>query len=44
MTWKMSLLVKFEILGVFVQTLTADDRYRVQDCGNLPFPIQTPLS
>ena len=36
----MSPLVLSEILGVFVNTLIADDRYRVQDCENLPLPIQ----
>ena len=37
---KMSPLVLGEILGVFVNTLIVDDRYRVQDCENLPLPIQ----
>ena len=37
-------LVLGEILGVFVNTLTADDKYRVQDCENLPLPIQMQLS
>ena len=36
--------MKFEILGVFVNTLTADDKYPVRDCENLAFLIQTPLS
>ena len=39
MIWKISPLLKFQILGVFVNTLTADDKYRVRDCDNLPFPI-----
>ena len=32
--WKISPLLKFEILGVFVNTLTVDDKYPVRDCGN----------
>ena len=39
MIWKMSPLVKFEILSLFVNTLTVDDKYPVQDCENLPVPI-----
>ena len=35
---KISPLVKFEILGVFVNTLTTDDKYPVPDCENLQFP------
>ena len=37
-------LFKFEILGGFVNTLTADDKYPVRDCENLQFPIQMQLS
>ena len=33
-----------EILEVFVNTLTADDKYPVQDCENLPLLIQMQLS
>ena len=33
--WKMSLLLLGEILGVFVNTLTSDDKYPVQGCENL---------
>ena len=40
----MSPLVLSEILGVFVKTLTADSKYRVQDCKNLPLLIQMQLS
>ena len=40
----MSPLVLGENLGVFINTLTADDKYRVQDCKNLPFPIQMQFS
>ena len=42
--WKMSPLVISEILEVFVNTLTADDKYPVQDCENLPLLIQMQLS
>ena len=44
MTWKISPLLKFEKLGVFVNTLTADDNYPVWDCENLKFPVQLQLS
>ena len=40
----MSPLELGEILGVFVNTLTADEKYPVQDCQNLPRPIQMQLS
>ena len=40
----MSLLVIFEISGVFVNALTADDKYPVRDCENLQLPIQMQLS
>ena len=40
----MSPLVLAEILGVFVNTLTADEKYCAQDCGNLPLPIPMQLS
>ena len=40
----MSALVLSEILGVFVNTFIVDDKYRVQDCENLPLPIQIQLS
>ena len=36
----MSPLVLGEILGVFVNTLTADGKYRVQYWQNLQLPIQ----
>ena len=42
--WKMSPLVLGEILGVFVNTFTAHEKYRVQDCENLQLPIQMILS
>ena len=44
MIWKISHLLKFEILGVFVNTLTADGKYLVEDSENLQFPIQMQLS
>ena len=44
MTWKISLLGKLETLGVFVNTLTADDKYPVRNCENLKFLIQIQLS
>ena len=42
--WKLSPLVLGEILRVFVNTLNADDKYRVQDCENLPLPREMQLS
>ena len=39
----MSPVVLGEILGVFVNTLTADAEYPVQDCKNLQLPIQMQL-
>ena len=40
----MSPLVLGEILVVFVNTLTVDAKYPVQDCENLLLPIQMYLS
>ena len=40
----MSPLVIDEILGVFVNTLTAEGKYRVQDWENLSLPIQMQLT
>ena len=40
MIWKISLLLKFEMIWVFVNTWTANYKYPVQDCDNFPFPIQ----
>ena len=34
MIWKISPLLKFEILIVFVNTMTADEKYPVPDCEN----------
>ena len=33
-----------EVLGVFVNILTADDKYPLQDCENLQLPIEMQLS
>ena len=41
--WKISQLVLGESLGVFVNTLTVDGKYPVQDCENLQLPIQMQL-
>ena len=41
---KISPLAKFDILGVFVNTMTVDDKYPAQDCENLLFNIQLILS
>ena len=37
-------IVLGEILGMFVNTLTADGKYPVQGCENLQLPIQMQLS
>ena len=42
--WKKSPWLKFEIIGLFVNTWTADYRYPVPDCETLAFPIQIQLS
>ena len=42
--WKMAPLFKFEIIVVFVNTLTADCIYPLSDCEDLSFPIQMQLS
>ena len=44
MIWKISPWLKFHIIGLFVTTWTADYKYPVRDCENLPFPIQVQLS
>ena len=44
MIWKTSPWLKFRIIGLFVNTWTADYKYPVPDCENLPFPIQMQLS
>ena len=42
--WKISPWLKFKIIALFVNTWTADYKYPVPDCENLPFPIQIQLS
>ena len=37
---KMSLLVASETLGLFVNTLTADNKYSLRNSENLHWPIQ----
>ena len=44
MTWNISPLLNFEILVVFVNTLTADEKYHFGDSGDLQLPIQMQLS
>ena len=39
MSWEISLLVICEILGLFVNTSTADKKYSPRNNGNLPQPI-----
>ena len=43
MIWKISPWLKFEIIGLFVNTWTADYKDPVPDCENLWFPIQIQL-
>ena len=40
MIWKMSVRPFPEILGVFLNTLTVDGKYPVEDWENLQFPMQ----
>ena len=40
----MSISVRSEILGLFVNTLTADAKYSRYNTGNLPRPIEMHLS
>ena len=44
MIWKISTWLKFDIIGLFANTWTADYKYPVPDCENLRFPIQIQLS
>ena len=41
--WKISPWLKFEIIGLFVNTWTPEYKYPVPVCKNLPFPIQIQL-
>ena len=40
----MSPLVLGEVIAVFVNTLTSEGNYPVEDCENLQLPIQMQLS
>ena len=44
MNWKKSPLVWTEILRLFVNTLTGDDKYSRSNMQNIPQQFQTPLS
>ena len=44
MGWKTSLLVRYEVLGLFVKIMTADDKYFHDNKDNLQQPIQMHLS
>ena len=44
MICKISILLKFDMLGVFVNTLSADDKYPVRECENLLLSIERQLS
>ena len=44
MSWKKSPSVWYEILRLFVNALTADDKYSGSNMQNLPQQFQTPLS
>ena len=44
MNLKISPWLKFQIIGLFVNTWIANYKYSVPDCQNLSFPIQIQLS
>ena len=44
MSWKKSLSAWYEIFRLFVNALTADDKYSGSNMQNLPQQFQTPLS
>ena len=44
MSWKKSALVRSKILRLFVDTLTANDKYSCRNMQNLQQLLQTPLS
>ena len=44
MILKISVLLKFELLEVFVNIFTADDKYPFRDYGNFNFRIKMQLS
>lgn len=41
LSWKVSLLIIFQILGLFVNTYTSDDKYSLGKKENLLQPIET---
>ena len=43
-SWKKSLLLTYKTLGLLVNTLAADEKYRVLNTENLTIPIQMQLS
>ena len=44
MTWNKSLLLAFQVLGLLVKTLAADEKYPALNRDNLTIPIQMELS
>ena len=44
MSWKTSLSVRSEILGLFVNTLITDDKFLPHNNKNFPQPIRNQLS
>ena len=44
MKWRKSALFKFEILGLIVNRLTADDKYSRRNIQNLTQELQTAIS
>ena len=44
LSWKKSLLLTWEIFGLLVNTLAADEKYPVLNRNNLTTPIQMQLS
>ena len=44
MSWKISLLLICQILGLLVEALAADKKYRILNRDNLTIPIQMQLS
>ena len=40
MIWKISPWLRFEIIGMLINTWTGDYKYPVAQCENLPFPIK----
>ena len=44
MKWRKSALFKFEILGLIVKRLTADDKYSCRNTQNLTQELQTAIS